>query len=146
MSFTPESEADLARQISYALEDGSFHPLDAVQLEAPEDCHYFSDLESSLTEWSFCCGVAWALVRMRDPFGSSERLAEGAQRLAKEAWRSRGAGRSWEELVGYDRQERGPVRRDPRSDLERFSESLAKVTVHRSGSPAQPAAEPSRPD
>src|SRR5919109_2856492 len=144
MSFTPESEADLARQVSYALEDGSFHPLDLVQQEAPDDCHYFSELESTLAEWSFCCGLAWALTRIRDPFGSSERLTDGVQRLAQEAWRSHRRGRSWEELVGNDREERGPVRRDPRSELERFTESLAKVTVHRAGASEQKAPEPSK--
>jgi hypothetical protein len=140
MSFLPESEADLARQIAYALEDDSFHPLDAVQQQAPEDCHYFSDLESSLSRWSFCCGMAWAIARMRDPFGSSERLADSAERLARDAWRSRDGGQGWRELVGRDRQERGPVRRDPRTELERFSEGLAKVSVRAGG--AAPAAQP----
>ena len=46
MGFFPESEAELARQITHALSDESFDPLDEVHERAPEDCHYFSDLES----------------------------------------------------------------------------------------------------
>ena len=59
MGFTPESEEDLVRQVAFALEDESFHPLDEVQDDAPENCRYFSDLESSLSDWSFAYGVAW---------------------------------------------------------------------------------------
>jgi hypothetical protein len=142
MGITPESEAELARQITYALEDQSFDPLDEVHERAPEDCHYFSDLESSLSEWSFACGIAWAFVRMRDPFASSERLVEAVQRLAHEGWRAHAGVRSWAELVGQDRAARGPVRRDPQTQLEQFSEGLGKVTVRRTESSAGQVAEP----
>jgi hypothetical protein len=135
MGFYPESEADLARQITHALADQSFDPLDEVQERAPEDCHYFSDLESKLGEWSFACGMAWALVRMRDPFASGEQMVDAVQRLARDGWRAHAGPQSWAELVGSDRDQRGQVRRDPQTQLEGFSEGLGKVTVRRSENP-----------
>jgi hypothetical protein len=135
MGVFPESEADLARQITHALSDQSFDPLDEVHERAPEDCHYFSDLESRLSEWSFACGIAWTLVRMRDPLASPERVVEAVQRLARDGWRAHAGPQSWAELVGEDREQRGQVRRDPQTQLEGFSEGLGKVAVHRSGSP-----------
>jgi hypothetical protein len=140
MGFFPESEAELARQIAYALEDQSFDPLDEVHEHAPEDCHYFSDLEVSLSEWSFSCGIAWAIVRTRDPFASSERVVDAAQRLAREGWRSHTGPRSWAELVGQDRAERGPVRRDPQTQLEQFGDELGKMSVRRTTNPAESTA------
>jgi hypothetical protein len=132
MGFFPESEADLARQITHALTDESFDPLDEVHERAPEDCHYFSDLESKLSEWSFACGMAWALVRTRDPFAPPERVVDAVQRLARDGWRAHSGPQSWAELVGQDRAERGQVVRDPQTQLEGFSEGLGKVTVRRS--------------
>jgi hypothetical protein len=134
MGLFPESESELARQITHALEDQAFDPLDEVHERAPEDCHYFSDLEASLSEWSFACGIAWTLVRMRDPFASSERMVDAVQRLAREGWRAHAGPRSWAELVGQDRAERGHVQRERHTPLEQFSEELGKVTVRRSES------------
>ena len=142
MGLFPESESELARQITHALEDQSFDPLDEVHERAPEDCHYFSDLESSLSEWSFACGIAWTMVRMRDPFASSERVVDAVQRLAREGWRAHAGPRSWAELVGQDRAERGQVRRDPQTQLEQFSEGLGKMTVRRSENPVPKEAAP----
>jgi hypothetical protein len=142
MGFFPESEAELARQITHALSDQSFDPLDEVHERAPEDCHYFSDMESRLSEWSFACGIAWALVRMRDPFAPAERVVDSVQRLARDGWRAHAGPQSWTELVREDRDERGQVKRDPQNQLEGFSEGLGKVTVRRSESPE--ASRPSR--
>lgn len=141
MSFMPESESDLARQIAHALEDESFHPLDQVQDDAPDDCRYFSDFECSLSEWSFGYGVAWVLARMRDPFAPTARIAANAQRLALEAWRSSGRGESWPELISRDRAERGPVRGDPSTQLEEFTRNLGKMRVRRA--PGTPGPTPS---
>ena len=142
MSLMPESESELARQIAYALEDESFHPLDRVQDDAPDDCRYFSDFECSLSEWSFGYGLAWALARMRDPFAPAERVAAIAQRLAVEAWRSHGRGESWPDLIGRDRAERGPVRGDPSTQLEEFTRSLGKMRVRRAPDMPGPAPSP----
>src|SRR5437588_11689255 len=104
MSLLNDSEAELARQIAYALEDESFHPLDEVQDRAPEECRYFSDLECSLSEWSFSYGIAWALARMREPLAPTPRIATLAQELAREAWRYHGRAGSWQEQIRRDRQ------------------------------------------
>ena len=143
MSFLPDSEAELARQIAYALDDESFHPLDEVQDSAPEECRYFSDLECSLSEWSFGYGVAWALLRVREPLAPATRIAALAQGLAREAWRSHGS-RAWEELIKRDRQERGPVHGDPSEQLEEFSRNLGNMRVRRSPLAPRPAGEPAR--
>src|SRR5687767_3934894 len=108
MGFTPESEEDLVRQVVFALEDESFHPLDEVQDHAPADCRYFSDFESSLSDWSFAYGVAWTLARMHDPFASSARIAELSKRITRDAWRSYAGAHPWEALITKDRAERGP--------------------------------------
>jgi hypothetical protein len=142
MSFLPASEAELARQIAYALEDESFHPLDEVQDHAPEDNRSFSDFECSLSEWSFGYGVAWALARMKDPFASSPRVAEIAERLAREAWRSYSWGESWPDLMRRDRAERGPVREDPTAHLEAFTRGLGKMRVRQAGTMPRPDPEP----
>jgi hypothetical protein len=147
MGLFPESESELARQITHALGDQTFDPLDELQERGPEDCHYFSDLETSLSEWSFACGIAWTFVRMRDPLASPELVVEAVQRLAREGWRAHAGPRSWAELVGHDRDERGQVRRDPQTQLEQFNEGLGKMTVRRAGEAAQPgeATSPNRP-
>src|SRR2546425_6046608 len=98
MNFLPESEAEQARQIAYALEDESYHPLDEVQDNAPDDCRYFSDLECSLSEWSFAYGIAWGLLRMREPLAPTPRIAGLAQGLAREGWRYHGGSGSWQDL------------------------------------------------
>jgi hypothetical protein len=131
MGFLPESERELTRQVAFALEDESFHPLDEVQDNAPADCRYFSDLESSLSDWSFAYGVAWALARMQDPFASSERVASLARRLTAEAWRSYARDQSWATLLSRDRAERGPARGDPHTQLEEFSRNLGNMRIRR---------------
>lgn len=108
MSFAVDPALDIARQVGNALEDEAAQPLAEVQRSAPEGCHYFSELEASISEWAFGYGVAWALARMRDPLLSSsatDRIAEDAVRTA---WRSF-SGESWTGLMGEDRARRGPV-------------------------------------
>jgi hypothetical protein len=153
MSFLPTSEAELARQIAYALEDESFHPLDEVQDHAPRDHRSFTDFECSLSEWSFGYGLAWAIARMRDPFASSARIADVAERLAREAWRSYSWGQSWPDLMRRDREERGPVKDDPSAHLESFTRGLGQMRVRHEGSmpradaaPDQEAGTLSRPN
>jgi hypothetical protein len=136
MSFLPESEGELARQVVFALEDESFHPLDEVQDNAPAECRFFSDLESGLSDWSFGYGVAWTLARMRDPFASSETIAALARRVAGEAWRSYASDRSWPALMSRDRAERGPVRGDPATQLEEFTRNLGNMRIRRPASVA----------
>jgi hypothetical protein len=136
MSFFPESEADLARQVSHALEDQAPRPLEEIRARAPDDCGHFSSFEYRSSEWSFCWGVAWALARMRDPFAPSEKLEELVRRLACEAWRSYG-GESWTSLMAQDRADRGPVRADPGSQLDEFTRNLGRLQVRRTSSSAQ---------
>jgi hypothetical protein len=131
MSFMPESEEDLVRQVVFALEDESFHPLDEVQDNAPEDCRYFSDFESSLSDWSFAYGVAWTLARMHDPFASAARVAVLARRITGEAWRSYARDQGWADLISRDRAERGPARGDPNAQLEEFSRNLGNMRIRR---------------
>jgi hypothetical protein len=138
MGFMPESQEDLVRQVVLALEDESFHPLDEVQDNAPADCRYFSDFESSLSDWSFAYGVAWTLARMHDPFASSERIAALARRITTEAWRSYARDQSWAALISRDRAERGPARGDPSTQLEEFTRNLGNMRIRR------PSAEPER--
>jgi hypothetical protein len=130
----PESEQDLVRQVAFALEDESFHPLDEVQDNAPADCRYFSDLESSISDWSFAYGVAWTLARLRDPFASSARVGVLAQRIARDAWRFHAGDQQWEDLISRDRAERGPALSDPTTQLEEFSRNLGDMRIRRPAS------------
>jgi hypothetical protein len=131
MAFMPESEEDLVRQVAFALEDESFHPLDEVQDNAPPDCRYFSDFESSISDWSFAYGVAWTLARLRDPFASPARVAVLAQRITRDAWRSYAGDQPWTALISKDRAERGPARGDPTAQLEEFTRNLGNMRIRR---------------
>jgi hypothetical protein len=137
MSFFPESETDLVRQITHALEDQASRPLEEIRYTAPDDCRSFSDFERSASEWSFACGVAWTLARLRDPFAGSDKIVELARRLAREAWRASGGNQSWTAVLAEDRAERGPVRGDPGSELDEFTRGLGRMQVRRASSPAQ---------
>jgi hypothetical protein len=111
-------DGDLLRHLLHALEDAAAQPLAEVQEQAPPDVHYFSELESSLSEWSFAYGIAWALIRTRDPFLSSSRVAELAREATSAVWRDIG-GDSWTELIAEDRAPVGRYRqrrRPPRGD------------------------------
>jgi hypothetical protein len=108
MSFAVDPALDIARQVGNALEDEAAQPLAEVQRSAPEGCHYFSELEASISEWAFGYGVAWALARLRDPLLGSSGTAEIAEHAVRDAWRSF-SGQSWTGLMGEDRARRGPV-------------------------------------
>ena len=108
MSFAVDPALDIARQVGNALEDEAAQPLAEVQRSAPEGCHYFSELEASISEWAFGYGVAWALARLRDPLLGSSGTAEIAEHAVRDAWRSF-SGQSWSGLMGEDRSRRGPV-------------------------------------
>ncbi|MGH2978506.1 MAG: hypothetical protein ACRDLQ_02570 [Solirubrobacterales bacterium] len=112
MSFAGDHPAqDMARQVGHALEDEAAQPLSEVQRAAPEGCDYFSELEASISEWSFGYGVAWALARMRDPLLGSAATGKIAEHAVRDAWRSF-SGESWTALMGEDRARRGPVEGD----------------------------------
>lgn len=111
MSFVVDPALDIVRQVGHALEDEAAQPLVEVQRSAPEGCNYFSEMESSLSEWSFGYGVAWALARIRDPLMSSAETGRIAERAVRDAWRSF-SGQSWTALMAEDRTRRGPVEGD----------------------------------
>jgi hypothetical protein len=111
VSFAVDPAMDVARQVGAALEDEAAQPLADVQRTAPEGCDYFSELEASISEWSFGYGVAWALARMRDPLLASSATSRIAEDAVRHAWRSF-SGQSWTVLMGDDRARRGPVEGD----------------------------------
>jgi hypothetical protein len=111
VSFVVDPALDIARQVAHALEDEAAQPLAEVQHAAPEGCNYFSELEASISEWSFGYGVAWALARMRDPLLGSSTTGRIAEDAVRNAWRSF-SGQSWTVLMGDDRARRGPVEGD----------------------------------
>jgi hypothetical protein len=131
MGFMPESEEDLVRQVTFALEDESFHPLDEVQDNAPDGCRHFSDFEASVSDWSFAYGVAWTLARIHDPFASSARIAVVARRVTAEAWHSYARDADWADLISRDRNERGPAIVEPSVQLEEFSRNLGEMRIRR---------------
>jgi hypothetical protein len=112
VSFAGDPAHDIGRQVGHALEDEAAQPLTEVQRAAPEGVEYFSELEASISEWSFGYGVAWALARMRDPLLGSSAAAKIADRAVRDAWRSF-SGQSWTTLLGDDRERRGPVDGEP---------------------------------
>src|SRR3954469_25547790 len=114
----PEKEATLglpidrhsqfAGHVYDALEDESAEPLRAVEDEAGEELEGFSELEMSLSEWSFGYGIAWALARTQEPFASSRRISELAAHATSIAWRSF-AEQSWSRLIAEARVGRQPA-------------------------------------
>jgi hypothetical protein len=131
MTFPVEHDGDLARHLVHALEDEAAHPLEEAEANAPEGCHYFSELEVSLAEWSFAYGLAWALIRAREPFVSSRGVAQQARLVTAEAW-SRVGGESWTKLMADDRATRGPVEGDDRPpQLGEFMGRLAQTRPRR---------------
>jgi hypothetical protein len=133
MSYGMDPAALLSRQVLQALGDGAAQPLAEVQDRAPEDCHYFSELETSLAEWSFAYGVAWGLVRTQDPMMPSAAVAELARSATRQAWRLYSE-ESWTQLVRHDRDRRGPV--DGEGHPSALTDFMGKVGRTR----------PSRPD
>jgi hypothetical protein len=111
VSFTFDQSPDLARQVRNALEDESAQPLSEVQQVAPEGCNYFSELEATISEWSFGYGVAWAMARLGDPMLPSSAAAEIADVAVNDAWRVF-SDQNWTALMAEDRAARGPVEGD----------------------------------
>src|SRR4051794_34823141 len=97
-----DRDSQFAGHVYDALEDESAEPLRAVEDEAGEELEGFSELEMSLSEWSFGYGIAWALARTQEPFASSRRISELAESAILTAWRSFGE-RPWGALVADDR-------------------------------------------
>jgi hypothetical protein len=122
MSFAGDRAHDIARQVGHALEDEAAQPLTEVQRAAPEGVEYFSELEASISEWSFGYGVAWALARMRDPLLGSAAAGRIADQAVRDAWRSF-SGQSWTTLLGEDRARRGPVEGEPPAAAARDAEA-----------------------
>jgi hypothetical protein len=87
VSFAGDPAHDIARQVGHALEDEAAQPLTEVQRAAPEGCNYFSELEASISEWSFGYGVAWALARARDTLLGSSATGKLAEDAVRAAWR-----------------------------------------------------------
>jgi hypothetical protein len=136
VSFSADPAHDISRQVGHALADEAAQPLTEVQRAAPEGVDYFSELEASISEWSFGYGVAWALARMRDPLLGSSATAQLAERAVRDAWRSF-SGESWTVLLGEDRQRRGPVEGDaPAAEVAPATPAVAPQP------PAPEAAEP----
>ena len=111
MSFAVDPALEIARQVGNALEDEAAQPLAELQRSAPPGCDRFSELEASISEWSFGYGVAWAMARMRDPLLGSARTGRIAEQAVRDAWRAF-SGQPWAALLGEDRERRGPVEGD----------------------------------
>jgi hypothetical protein len=111
VSIAFDPAADFARQVRNALEDEAAQPLTQVQRAAPEGCNYFSELEASISEWSFGYGVAWTLARIGDPLLASSAVAAVAEAAVQDAWRLFSE-ESWTALMAQDRARRGPVEGD----------------------------------
>jgi hypothetical protein len=100
-----DRDSQLAGHVYDALEDETAEPLRAVEDEAGEVFDGFSEMEMSLSEWSFGYGIAWALARTREPFASSRRVSELAEAAVVTAWRSFGE-QPWRALIADDRAHR----------------------------------------
>jgi hypothetical protein len=129
--------AQLAQQVLQALADHSAQPLAEVQQRAPEGTDYFSELETSLGEWSFGYGVAWALVRAADPMMSSQAVADLARRGTALAWRMFSE-ESWTRLLEQDRAARGPTQPDEAHSGRPVVQEQALQEADPQGDPDQP--------
>ena len=65
MTLPLDRGGDLAHNVYDALEDEAAQPLRDLEQEVPEGFASFTELETSLSEWSFGFGIAWALARVR---------------------------------------------------------------------------------
>jgi hypothetical protein len=137
-----ESGIELTRQVSHALADEAAQPLRELQERAPEGFHYFSELESSVSEWSFAYGIAWALLRLRDPLISSSAVDELARDATRRAWRLV-SDESWTTLMAADRERRGPVDEERPPPLDEF---MGKVALTRTRRPAARGPERAEPE
>jgi hypothetical protein len=136
-----DRDGDIARHVYDALEDEFGQPLAGLAREVPEGFESFSELEISLSEWSYGYGVAWALVRTREPFLSSARVAELAAQAVATAWRAF-SDESWRNVIAQDRGLRGPETGEPDQapQLDQFMGGLSRARPARRprGGDAQP--------
>jgi hypothetical protein len=135
LSLAPRQWAELAQQVYEALEDEGAQPLRGLAGEAPEGFESFTELETSLSEWSFGYGVAWGLARSQEPFASSRRISELAGEATAAAWRS--FGDSWRALIAADRAAR-PQSVPPEAHVE-GRPAEAGAPAEGTPSPAGPA-------
>ena len=112
MTLPLDRGGDLAHNVYDALEDEAAQPLRDLEQEVPEGFASFTELETSLSEWSFGFGIAWALARVREPFASSRRVSELAAQATATAWRAFGD-EPWRTLIAADRAARRPEAVDP---------------------------------
>jgi hypothetical protein len=149
LSLPLDRDADLARHVYDALEDEFAQPLAGLDNEVPEGFESFSELEISLSEWSYGYGVAWAIVRTREPFLSSSRVSELAAQALATAWRSF-SDESWRTLIAQDRGLDGPARVEsepaPAPPLDRFMGGLSRARPSRRPRPRGEIPEPPGPD
>jgi hypothetical protein len=152
LSLPLDRDGDLARHVYDALEDEFAQPLAGLDNDVPEGFESFSELEISLSEWSYGYGVAWALVRMREPFLSSSRVAELAAQAVATAWRTF-SDEAWRTLIAQDRALRGPARSEPepapepRPQLDQFMGGLSRARPSRRPRPrGEVPPEPPGPD
>jgi len=131
LTLPPDRWAELAQHVYEALEDEAAQPLREVAGEAPEGFESFSELETSLSEWSFGYGVAWALARTQEPFASSRRISELATEATTAAWRS--FGDPWRALIAADRHEpTSPADEpEPEPQFDDFMSGLARARARR---------------
>jgi len=143
VSFAVDPALEIARQVGNALEDEAAQPLAELQRNAPPGCDYFSELEASISEWSFGYGVAWALARASDPMLPSSAVARIAEAAVDDAWRLF-SDQGWTALMAEDRAQRGPVDGDeppaeaapqveaePASDLGEFMAMVGRSRARR---------------
>jgi hypothetical protein len=147
LSLPLDRDGDIARHVYDALEDEFAQPLAGLDNEVPQGFESFSELEISLSEWSYGYGVAWALVRVREPFLSSSRVSELAAQAVATAWRSF-SDEPWRALVAQDRGLRGPARVEPEPapQLDRFMGGLSRARPSRRPRPRGEVPEPPGPD
>lgn len=136
MSFATGPALEIARQVGNALEDEAAQPLAEVQRNAPPGCDYFSELEASISEWSFGYGVAWAMARMRDPLLGSAQTGRIAEQAVRDAWRAFG-GQGWTALLAEDRAHRGPVEGDEPAAPEAPPAALAPPVAEAAPEPVE---------
>ena len=149
MTLPLDRDGDLAHHVYDALEDDAAQPLAGLEGEAPDGFEAFTELETSLSEWSFGYGVAWALARMREPFASSHRVSDLAAQAVAKAWRSF-SDEPWRHLIADDRAGRVPAdpgaAPGPEPKLDDFMGGLARARSRRPRERDEPPAEGSSPD
>jgi hypothetical protein len=139
-----DRDGDLAHHVYDALEDEAAQPLRGLEDQAPEGFESFSELQTSLSEWSFGYGVAWALARSREPFASSRRVSEIAAQAIATAWRSFGE-EPWRTLMAQDRAARAPAE-DEAAPLDDFMGGLSRARSRRPRERDETPGEASGPD